>query len=100
MRGKGSLMDDDFVQSKIDARLREELLEKKSSPVPVIIQMKDVPGEEDRLEIEKMGGRIRKDLAIINAFSVVIPSDGIHSLAFSPRVKKIYLDGKMGVVVH
>ena len=47
-----------------------------------------------------MGGRIRKDLAIINAFSVVIPSDGIHSLAFSSRVKKIYLDGKMGVVAQ
>ncbi len=91
-------MPEEFMQSKIDAKLRELLAEKKSAPVSVIIQMKDVPGEDDRVEIEKMGGRIRKDLAIINAFSVLIPSDGIHSLAFSPRVKKIYLDGKMGVL--
>jgi hypothetical protein len=87
-------MDDEgLLREKLDPRLLEKVRNQESQPIPVIIQTEDGLKAEDRTVVSALGGRVKDDLYIINAFSADLSVAGIESLVLSPRVRRIYLDG-------
>lgn len=63
------------------------------TPLKVIIQTKDGLQDSDRRLVESVGGKVKDDLYIINAFSADIPVKGLKKLILSPRIVRIFNDG-------
>jgi hypothetical protein len=92
-------MDDlSLLKEKLDPTLLKRLddvaIDKKQS-IPVIIQTIDGIQEEDRPIILALGGKIKRDLHIINAFSVDISLDALPSLVLNPRIQRIFYDAQV-----
>jgi hypothetical protein len=79
-------------QEKLDPPLRELVRQQSSERIPVIVQTIDGLKDDDRLVVERLGGKVKDDLYIINAFSAELGVGAIESLVLSPRVTKIYFD--------
>ena len=89
-------MDDlSLIKQKLDPALLSMLddpaADKKKS-VPVIVQTADGIQEEDQRIILTLGGKIKKDLYIINAFSIDISLNSLTSLVLNPRIQRIFFD--------
>lgn len=63
------------------------------TPLKVIIQTKDGLQDSDRRLVESVGGKVKDDLYIINAFSADIPVKGLKKLILSPRIVRVFNDG-------
>ncbi len=80
---------------KLDPSLRS-LLDQGSAPqVSVIVQTVDGLKEEDRRTVGSLGGRIKDDLYIINAFSAELTPKAIEMLILSDRVTRIFHDAEV-----
>ncbi|MBM3462372.1 MAG: hypothetical protein FJX76_09745 [Armatimonadetes bacterium] len=86
-------MDDLSLQNeKLDPALRDMVAQQTSESIPVIVQTVDGLKEDDRRIVEMLGGKVKDDLYIINAFSADLTVPAIQGLVMSPRVTKIYFD--------
>ena len=90
--------EDSLLKEKLDPRLYELVREESSDIVKVIIQTLDGLKDDDKKLLEKLGGKIRDNLYIINAFSAEIPLNAIKTLILSPRVKKLYYDAEVRAI--
>ena len=80
---------------KLAPMLQELVLERRFEVVPLIVQTVDGLRDEDRQVIAMLGGRVKDDLHIIDAFSAELPIDALSSLVLSPRVRRIYYDSPL-----
>lgn len=62
--------------------------------VSVIVQKASQSGQPEQL-VEMLGGRVTRNLSIINAFAAVMPAEKARELSASPFVKWVSLDARM-----
>jgi serine protease AprX len=70
--------------------------------VRIIVQKDETPGAVKagtaaERAVAAMGGRITRDLPIVNGFAATVPARGIDTLATTPGVRAISLDRRMTV---
>lgn len=87
-----------FMNNKLDPELVSKLKDDNLEPLKVIVQTEDGLTSADTSLIKTLGGKIKDDLYIINAFSADIPAEGLKKLILSPRVVRIFNDGKVGAM--
>lgn len=80
------------MKEKTDHIIRAKLESGETGEIPVIIQTVDGLKKEDRTTVEALGGKVKDDLYIINAFSADIPLTSVKLLVLNQRVKKIFYD--------
>lgn len=87
---------------KFDPNLRKLLQETEHGSgddmIPVIIQTVDGLKDQDREMVERLGGKVKDDLYIINAFSAEVPRKALDSLILSERIVKIYHDAEVRAI--
>jgi hypothetical protein len=83
------------MHSKYDETLQAILVKGEEKILPVIVQTVDGLKKEDEQTVKSLGGTIKKNLYIVNAFSADLPAKAIPILALNPRVTKIYYDAKI-----
>lgn len=98
MQKSGCVQELDCVKEKTDPTLLEMLNDDSKKVVPVIIQTLDGFKKEDRRNVETLGGRVKDDLYIIDAFSADIPLSSIKLLVLNSRIKRIFHDGQVRAV--
>lgn len=91
-------MDERLMAEKLDPRLRELVKGRVSEQLPVIVQTTDGLQEDDRRVLETLGGRVKDNLYIINAFSAEMGVHAIESLLVSPRIVRIYYDAPVQAI--
>ncbi len=84
-----------LLKSKVDADIMLKLDGGGSAPLQVIIQTPDGLKDSDRSLIRSVGGKVKDDLYIINAYSAEIPPKGLRTLILSPRIVRIFNDGQV-----
>ena len=84
------------IKNKLDPLLQDIVM--NSATVPIIIQTTDGLKDEDRQRVTRVGGRVKDDLYIINAFSADIPTEGILQLIGLSRILKVYYDAEVRAV--
>jgi hypothetical protein len=87
----------DAMKKKLDPLL-QDIVKSSSATLPIIIQTSDGLKDEDRRQVSDLGGRVKDDLYIINAFSAEMPTEGILKLVKKNRVLKIYYDAEVRAV--
>jgi len=84
-----------LMNNKLDRELFVKLSEDNYEPLKVIIQTEDGLKDSDKTLVKSLGGKIKDDLYIINAFSADISAEGIKKLILSPRILRIFNDGNV-----
>lgn len=85
------------IKQKLDPLL-QDIVVSNSATVPVIIQTTDGLKDEDRAQVNKLGGKVKDDLYIINAFSAEMPTEGILKMIQTSRIMKIYYDAEVHAI--
>ncbi len=84
-----------LIREKLDSDLAQKLREENYEPLKVIIQTEDGLKDADKTLMKSLGGKIKDDLYIINAFSAEITAEALRKLILSPRILKVFNDGKV-----
>ena len=83
-------------QRKLSKRLFLHVSSKPDDePLPVIIMLHDdVPhgDEEVRRHLEKLGGKVLRELPIVGGFATVLPSRALAELVPDKKIKQVHLD--------
>src|SRR5688572_13170194 len=61
----------------------------------VIVTYDDQPGKAATKAIERLGGKVKNQLKLIDGLSAVIPRGQLKALRADPTVKNVELDGKL-----
>ena len=85
------------MEEKLDPILLD-IVNQNPATIPIIIQTIDGLKDEDRKRVEELGGKVKDDLYIINAFSAEMSSDAVVSLIESPRITRVYYDAEVRAV--
>lgn len=80
---------------KLDPALRTIVEEGHADRVSVIVQTTDGLKDDDRKTVASLGGKVKDDLYIINAFSADLPLKAIEMLILSDRIVKLYHDSEV-----
>lgn len=80
---------------KLDQALRTVMEQGTVERVSVIVQTVDGLKDDDRRTVDSLGGRVKDDLYIINAFSAELSPKAIEMLILSDRVVKIFHDAEV-----
>lgn len=80
---------------KLDAGLREILNQGTAERVGVIVQTVDGLKDDDRKMVSGLGGKVKDDLYIINAYSADLSAKAIEMMILSDRVVKIFHDAEI-----
>jgi len=92
-------MEDLSLQAeKLDPILMDMMQKSPSQIISVIIQTVDGLQNEDKQLLASVGGKIKDNLYIINAFSADVSTTNLSSLVLSPRVVKIYYDAQIQAI--
>lgn len=86
-----------LIKRKLDPLL-QDIVTASESTLPIIIQTKDGLKDEDRKQVDRLGGKVKDDLYIINAFSADMPSEGILKMISQSRILKMYYDAEVRAV--
>ncbi|NDD28555.1 MAG: hypothetical protein EB084_09860 [Proteobacteria bacterium] len=91
------MTDDALLREKLDRRLIDMLGQPEASSVRigVIVQTIDGLKDDDRNMLATLGGRLKDDLHIIDAYSAEVALSALPALALSPRVKLISYDAPL-----
>jgi serine protease AprX len=87
-----------LLKEKLDPTLLEIVGKGEKRVVPVIVQTEDGLKNEDRQVMATLGGKVKDDLYIINAFSAEINASALSSLILSPRIRRIFYDAEVRAV--
>ncbi len=97
-------------QKQEDKKKQQELMKQKLDPilldivnqsgatVPLIVQTVDGLQDEDKTIMSQLGGKIKDNLSIINAFSAEMSTEAVLKLIEHSRVLKIYYDAEVRAV--
>lgn len=88
---------EELIDEKLDPILKD-IVNQNPATVPIIIQTVDGLKDADRNKVKELGGKVKDDLYIINAFSAEMSSDAIMDLIKSSRVTKVYYDAEVRAV--
>lgn len=80
---------------KLDPSLREILSQGTAERLSVIVQTVDGLKDDDRKMVSGLGGRVKDDLYIINAYSAELSAKAIEMMILSERVVKIFHDAEV-----
>lgn len=97
-RSKEKMDEHALMKEKLDPEVYRKVQEETSEPISVIIQTQDGLKEEDKKLMKTLGGKVKDDLYIINAFSADITCNALKSLILSPRVVRVYIDAKVSAI--
>ncbi|HBM96790.1 TPA: hypothetical protein DD394_04650 [bacterium UBP9_UBA11836] len=86
-----------LINQKLDGALRSALSAGGSEPLQVIVQTKDGLKEEDERLVTSLGGRVKDNLYIINAFSADLTPKAIEMMILSDRIVRIFSDAEVHV---
>lgn len=86
-----------LIKEKLDPLLTD-IVNANPAIIPIIIQTIDGLKPQDREIVEKLGGKVKDDLYIINAFSAEMSSDALVELLKSPRIVKVYYDAEVRAI--
>lgn len=86
-----------LINQKLDGALRGALSTGGSEPLQVIVQTKDGLKEEDERLVTSLGGRVKDNLYIINAFSADLTPKAIEMMILSDRIVRIFSDAEVHV---
>ena len=67
-------------------------------PLKVIIQTEDGLTDADHTLMKSLGGKIKDNLYIINAYSADVNVQGIKKMLLSPRILKIFNDANVSAI--
>lgn len=84
-----------LTNQKLDGGLREIVARGGNQPLAVIVQTKDGLKEEDKRLVSSVGGKIKDDLYIINAFSADLTPKAIEMLILSDRIVRMFPDSEV-----
>ncbi len=87
----------ELMDKKLDPILRD-IVNQNPATVPIIIQTVDGLTDYDKKLVEKLGGKVKDNLYIINAFSADMSSDAVKELIKDSRVVKVYYDAEVRAV--
>ncbi len=88
-----------LFRSKLDPILATKINENNNYEIlKVIIQTEDGLTDSDHSLIKSLGGKVKDDLYIINAFSADINPQGLKKLILSPRIVRVFEDGKVSAL--
>jgi hypothetical protein len=87
-----------LMKEKLDAALFDKVQEECTDVLSIIVQTKDGLKDEDKRVMKTLGGKIKDNLYIIDAFSADIQCGALKSLILSPRVVKVYQDAQVRAV--
>jgi len=87
-----------LLKEKLDPTLIEFVTKGEKRVVPIIVQTEDGLKNEDRQIMATLGGKVKDDLYIINAFSADLNASALSSLILSPRIKRIFYDAEVRAV--
>lgn len=90
--------DTELIRQKLDPILQNMIENDNDQVLPLIIQTIDGFKEEDKKVILSLGGKVKDDLYIINAFSADLPLKTLSSLVLSPRITRIYYDAQVQAI--
>lgn len=83
-----------LIREKLDPIL-QDIVTQTTATVPLIVQTPDGLKDEDKELVEKLGGRVKDNLYIINAFSADISTDAVLELIKNSRIVRIYYDSEV-----
>lgn len=87
----------ELMKQKLDPILLD-IVGQDGVTVPLIVQTVDGLQEEDQKAISSLGGRVKDNLYIINAFSAEMSTDAVMELIKSERIVRIYYDSEVRAV--
>lgn len=87
----------ELIKQKLDPLLMD-IVNQNPATVPIIIQTIDGLKEVDRKKVDELGGKVKDDLYIINAFSADMSTDAIVELIKESRILKVYYDAEVRAV--
>ncbi|MCL5035879.1 MAG: hypothetical protein M1269_02065 [Chloroflexi bacterium] len=90
--------DTELIKQKLDPILQSLVENEDDQVLPLIIQTLDGLKDEDRQVVQSLGGKVKDDLYIINAFSADLPSKALSSLVLSPRITRVYYDAHVEAI--
>ncbi len=83
-----------LIKEKLDPIL-QDIVTQTTATVPLIVQTVDGLKDEDRELVEKLKGKVKDNLYIINAFSAEISTDSVLELIKNSRIVRIYYDSEV-----
>ncbi|MCE1248041.1 MAG: hypothetical protein LWY06_15475 [Firmicutes bacterium] len=86
--------DRELMKQKLDPLLLD-IVTQTGATLPLIVQTVDGLKDEDRAKVNQLGGKIKDDLYIINAFSAEMSTDAVLEMIKSERVVRIYYDAEV-----
>jgi len=88
-----------LFKEKLDRDLFLKIREDEPGPLEVIIQTTDGLKDDDKRLLNTVGGKLKDNLYIINAFSADIPScAALKKMILSPRIVKVYYDSQVRAI--
>lgn len=86
-----------LMKEKLDPLL-QDIVTANPATIPVIIQTTDGLKDADREQVAKLGGKVKDDLYIINAFSADMPTEAVLKLIENSRILKVYYDAEVRAI--
>ncbi|MGM9993093.1 MAG: hypothetical protein ACI376_09685 [Candidatus Bruticola sp.] len=86
-----------LINQKLDGELRSAVSRGGSEVLHVIVQTKDGLKDEDRRLVSSLGGTVKDDLYIINAFSADLTPKAVEMMILSDRIVRIFSDAEVHV---
>jgi len=88
-----------LFKEKLDRDLYMKVQDDDPGPLEVIIQTTDGLKDDDKRLLNTVGGKLKDNLYIINAFSADLPScAALRKLILSPRIVKVYYDSQVRAI--
>jgi hypothetical protein len=88
-----------LFKEKLDRDLYMKVQDDDPGPLEVIIQTTDGLKDDDKRLLNTVGGKLKDNLYIINAFSADLPScSALRKLILSPRIVKVYYDSQVRAI--
>ena len=84
-----------LTNQKLDGGLRGIVARGGKEPLKVIVQTKDGLKEQDEKLVASLGGKVKDNLYIINAFSADLTPKAIEMLILSDRIVRIFPDAEV-----
>jgi len=87
----------ELMKQKLDPLLMD-IVNQNPATVPIIIQTVDGLKDAYRKKVDELGGKVKDDLYIINAFSADMSTDAVVELIKDSRIVKVYYDAEVRAV--
>jgi len=84
----------ELIKQKLDPIL-QDIVNQNPATVPLIIQTVDGMKDVDQKLVTDLGGKVKDNLYIINAFSADMSTDAVLGLIQNERIIRVYYDSEV-----